>query len=217
MTDLGKLLAKQQAKTDDSSKPTASGGLAFLAGTKGDAKVDDSKETPAAKPSGLGFLAGKAAPAPAPSPAPAPTPAPSKMDELQALMASEAGQTPTVASRFADEVPADAPIRELDPDLDEQAKGFINSLDSVYGIMHEPDLLGGVVRNIMIELGNHPEYRKLIQPKDVHTLVRGMRESMGLARIKKEESKAKRSGGRGKKTEIQDLDVLKALDGMDFS
>lgn len=79
--------------------------------------------------------------------------------------------------------------------------------------MHEPDLLGGIIKSIMMELANNPEYRKLISPQDVHVMIRGMRDSMGMARIQKAEAKAKRSGGaRTKKAKVDDLDTLAALD-----
>lgn len=125
------------------------------------------------------------------------------------------GGTLGTTSRFADEIPATAPVRELPPELAEQAVQFTKSLDSVYQCLHEPELLGGVIRGVMIELSNHPEYRKLISPMDYHTMVKGMRESMGMARIKKEESKAKRTPSK-KSTVITDLDALNALEGMNF-
>jgi hypothetical protein len=54
-------------------------------------------------------------------------------------------------------------------------------IDGIYEIIHDPDLLGGVIRNIMVELKSNPEYTKLMAPEDFRTMVRGMRESMGLA------------------------------------
>jgi hypothetical protein len=184
--------------------PTKVGGLAFLR-----------NKTPAPTPT-------PAAAAPAPKPAPAATPA--KSDDLQNLLDNDSGGskpspvTRTV-SRFADEEPAIAPDRKTEG-LDDDMKRFVSSLDSVYQIVHEPDLLGGVIKNIMMELARKPEYRQLIAPKDVHIMIRGMRDSMGMARIKKEESKAKRSGASKKKTiKVDDLDALAALDelGMDFN
>lgn len=115
------------------------------------------------------------------------------------------------ASRFNDEVPADSPPRNLEG-LEKQQLMFVESLDSVYKIVHEPDMLGGVIKNIMMELAQKPEYRKLIQPKDIHTMIKGMRDSMGMAKIRKEESKAKRTGGRKKTSKVDDLDTLAALD-----
>lgn len=136
-------------------------------------------------------------------------------------MDSESGGTPSgsingrpeFVSRFADEVPAQAPDRELPAELEPSQRSFIDSLDSVYKIMHEPDLLGGVVKNIMMELARNPEYRKLVSPTDVHVMIRGMRDSMGMARIKKEESKSKRAGGSKRTSKrVDDLETLAALD-----
>lgn len=126
-------------------------------------------------------------------------------------------KTQSTISGFADEVSATAPIRELPEDLDKQQRSFVDLLDGVYHIVHEPDMLGNVIRSIMIELKNNPEYRKLVSPTDVHTMIKGMRSSMGLARIKKAESASKRRGGGSKTTKVDadmlsDLDALGALD-----
>ena len=84
-------------------------------------------------------------------------------------------------------------------------------IDSIYNILHEPDFLGSVIKNIIIELKNHPEYTRLIADEDVRQWVRGMRESMGLAKIKKQETKAKRSGGSSAKSKAVDEDMLADL------
>lgn len=182
--------------------PASKGGLAFLAGSRIGAS-SELQPTQAAESKAVVPEAKAAASAPAKT-------------GLEALIESTAaGGTLGAASRFADEIPATAPLRELPADLEAQARAFTGSLDSVYKALHEPELLGSVVRGIMIELANHPEYRKLITPMDYHTMVRGMRESMGLARIKKEESKAKRSPSK-KSTVVTDLDALNALEGMNF-
>lgn len=211
--------------------PPAKAGLAFLKAVAPVASQPAQDASPKPAAGGLAFLAKAKVSAPKelqPTPPPAsPTPVPATQVEaaaqaseksgLELLMeTTAAGGTLGAASRFADEIPATAPLRELSPDLDAQAKAFAGSLDSVYKALHEPELLGSVVRGIMIELANHPEYRKLISPMDYHTMVRGMRESMGLARIKKEESKAKRTPSK-KSTVVSDLDALNALEGMDFS
>jgi len=116
-------------------------------------------------------------------------------------------------SYFPDETPADKPTRELPEDLTKEQLGFVDMLDSVYGILHDPELLGGTIKNIMVELAQNSEYTKLMSPEDIRVMVRGMRESMGLARVKKQESKAKRSGG-GKKSKQLDADMLADLDSM---
>jgi hypothetical protein len=52
-----------------------------------------------------------------------------------------------------------------------------------------------------------------MSPDDVRVMVRGMRESMGLARVKKQEAKAKKSGGT-RKSKTVDLDMLADLDSL---
>lgn len=202
--------AAQPAPVAPAATPASTPGKAGL-GFLAKARVDPSPELPKVVP---------AASAPANAPAKvadSPKP-PAEKSGLELLVDSvAAGGSLGAASRFADEIPADAPLRTLPPgvEVDPQMQAFINSLDAVYRAIHEPELLGGVVRGIMIELDNHKEYRKLITPKDVHTMVKGMRESMGLARIKKEEAKAKRSPSK-KSTVVTDLDTLNALEGMNF-
>ncbi len=115
-------------------------------------------------------------------------------------------------SFFEDETPAQQPTRELPEGLTTEELGFIGLIDSIYNILHDADFLGSVIKNIIIELKNHPEYTRLIADEDVRQWVRGMRESMGLAKIKKQETKAKRSGGSGAKSKTVDADMLADLD-----
>lgn len=115
-------------------------------------------------------------------------------------------------SNFDDETPATKPTRELPADLDKNSMQFIDLIDGVYGILDDPELLGGVIRNIMIELKSNVQYIRLVAPEDIRTWVRAMRDSMGLARIKKTEQKANRGNGAAKKRESA---VSKILDSMD--
>lgn len=92
-------------------------------------------------------------------------------------------------------MPVDAPTRDLPADLDDQAKAFVSSLDQIYTLASDPELFGQYIRSIMTELQTNPQYTKLICDDDVATMIRGMRESMGLARIKKEVNKTKRTSG----------------------
>jgi hypothetical protein len=117
-------------------------------------------------------------------------------------------------SRFADETPADKPTRELPEGLTKEALGFVDMIDGVYEVMHDAELLGSVIRSIMLELKSNPEYMKLVAPDDIRAWVRGMRESMGLAKIRKQEAKAKRSGGGGKKSKLIDSDMLADLESL---
>lgn len=133
------------------------------------------------------------------------------LDDLDQLESEGIAPRPSMTSAFADETPAEKPTRELPEGLSKEQLGFIDMIDGVYEVVHDGELLGGVIRNIMIELQNNPEYMKLVAPDDIRTWVRGMRESMGLAKIKKQESKAKRSGGAGRKSKLVDNDMLADL------
>jgi hypothetical protein len=123
------------------------------------------------------------------------------VDSLEALANSESTGLSSVmgadtASGYVDEIPASAPDRKVPPELVEQAKGFIDSLDSMYNktIFSDPEFFGQMIRNIMMELQNNPQYLKLIADDDVAIMIRGMRESMGMARLKKIENKRGKGG-----------------------
>lgn len=101
--------------------------------------------------------------------------------------------------RFLDEIEATAPERSITIDLTPQQMNFIESLDSIYPVLHDPDLFAQAVRVIMLELQENREYKKLISDQDVATMIRGMRNTMGLAKIRKQE-KSRKSGGAAKKS-----------------
>jgi len=86
---------------------------------------------------------------------------------------------------FADLIDAQAPERTLPENITHQQQGFVSLLDSIYEIIQDPDLFSQAVRTIMSELQTHQEYAQLVGDRDVHVLIRGMRQTMGLARIKK--------------------------------
>jgi hypothetical protein len=115
--------------------------------------------------------------------------------------------------RFLDEIEATAPERAITPDLTPQQMNFIESLDSIYPVLHDPDLFAQAVRIIMLELQENREYKKLISDQDVSTMIRGMRNTMGLAKIRKQEKSRKSSGGsagkssRAKKSAVSDDDM----------
>lgn len=143
----------------------------------------------------------------------------SELDDFESGIA-DIGRGSSTPSGFADETPATAPLRALDGmgELDDSAKGFINLIDGVYEIYHDADLMGNVIRSIMVELKSNPQYinaqewkKSLVQPDDIRLWIRGMRDSMGLAKMKKAESKAKRSGGKTAKSKAVDDDMLSDL------
>lgn len=96
--------------------------------------------------------------------------------------------------------------------MDKTTLQFVEMIDGVYEIIHDPELLGNVIRSIMIELKSNPQYTKLIRDDDVRTWVRAMRENMGLARVKKVEAKARRSGSKTKSgSKAVDMDMMADL------
>lgn len=117
------------------------------------------------------------------------------LDDLANFDATGVNEQAKSHVHFADEMPATAPTRELPADLDAQQKMFIESLDGIYHVLDDPEMFGNLIRSIMMELQDYPEYQKLIVDQDVHVMIRAMRNTMGLARVKKQESKAKRTGG----------------------
>lgn len=139
------------------------------------------------------------------------------LSDLAKLSAStDEGTAPrpakAISSGYADETPATAPTRDLPEELTKQQLQFVELIDNVYGVLDDPELLGNVIKGIMVELKANPQYMQMVTNTDVRTWVRVMRDSMGLARIKKTEVKAKRAGGGSKtsksKTEILDMEGL---------
>jgi hypothetical protein len=102
-------------------------------------------------------------------------------------------------SQFPDETPASKPTRELPADLDKGQLQFIELIE----------LLSGVIKGIMSELQANPQYMKLVSQLDKRTWVLGMRENMGLAKVKKAEKKASRGRGSSK---ALDTDLMAIAD-----
>ncbi|MGL5935902.1 MAG: hypothetical protein ACRCZI_09810 [Cetobacterium sp.] len=149
-----------------------------------------------AKPKGLGLNLAGANKAIASKPV-APKVVESTSDfSLEDLASMDAGSVDVVESSsedpmFPDEIEATAPDRELPADITEEQLAFVDSLNGIYGVLHDSDMFGQTVRMIMIELQENPEYDKLLSDSDVHTMIRGMRRTMGLARVRKQEKSRK--------------------------
>lgn len=129
-----------------------------------------------------------------------------------------------VSSWFSDEIEATAPERVIPEDINANQLGFIESLDSIYQTLNDPDMFGQQVRLIMMELQENPEYVKLVADQDVHVMIRAMRNTMGLARIRKQEKSRKAGTGkaatvRAKKSAVSESDMSllnNLLGGMDM-
>ena len=158
-------------------------------------------------PGGFKFVSPpKAAPKPTtPRPTSAPTPKVEKLDDdfslddranLDVNQVDPADRR-NIGSGFDDEIDATAPERILPPDLTKQQMDFVESLNGIYEVLHDPEMFGQSVRIVMLELAENKEYKKLIVDEDVHVIIRGMRNVMGLAKIKKQE-KSRKTGGASK-------------------
>lgn len=197
-------LLKLQSQKKDSGGPSPSEPAKAPAPEPSSENSMPVGENPAAVPAPVKRLPfGNNAPKPKPAaPAPKPAAKPSAtldfdLDNLGSLdlsevMESEPADT-SEYSGFFDEIEATAPDRALDPELEAGAKGFVELLDSIYLILNDPEMFGQSVRTVMMELQENPEYTKLISDTDVHVMIRAMRNTMGLARIRKQAKSRKTS------------------------
>lgn len=126
---------------------------------------------------------------------------------------------PVRKSRFSDETPATKPSRTLPENMTDGDQNFVSLMDGVYDMIGDTELLGSVIKSIMVELKNNKQFARLISPDDARTWIRSMRDSMGLARIKKLEKKQSRGGSGSRKNNKVDADMLADLDdlGIDLS
>lgn len=137
--------------------------------------------------------------------------------DLSTFEDSEVEETPSEFAGFHDEIEATAPDRDLPEDLEPAMRGFVESLDSIYEILNDSEMFGQQIRQIMMELQENPEYEKLISDTDVHVMIRAMRNTMGLARVKKQAKQRKAATGtkaksQSKKQALVDKALGLALD-----
>lgn len=138
------------------------------------------------------------------------------LDDLE--NSEDPGTHRPIPSGFSDEVPATKPLRDLsviDAEADEAIRkgmaSFAELIDGVFLIIDDAEMLGNVIRSIMMELKANPQYMKLVQDDDVRAWIQGMRDSMGLQKIKKEARKTSRKGGASKNV---DADMMADLDSL---
>src|SRR3546814_13501044 len=92
------------------------------------------------------------------------------------------------------------PIWELPADLTAQQLQFVESLDVIYTVLHDADMLGQSIRSVMQELQENKEFIQLVSDHDIHTMIKAIRNVMGVAKIRKEEKSSKRKTGGAKRT-----------------
>lgn len=140
-------------------------------------------------------LGNKPTPKPAESPAPAKPRDPLSLDNLGSFDLSNVDEPEVVDSDefvgFVDEIEATAPDRELPIDMTPEMTGFVDSLNAMYFVLNDTDMFAQSIRQIMMELQENPEYEKLISDQDVHVMIRAMRNTMGLAKIRKQAKQRK--------------------------
>lgn len=204
---LKNLLALQaQKKQSESPAPTATPPAKAPVEAESPATPSEQPPAPPTKPKGLGLntasnFAKPAGPVPTKTPASAkPRPAAPaltqgdsfSLEDLAGMSASTVAEAPSESYEgFADEIEATAPDRDLPADITAEQLSFVESLDGIYGVLHDSEMFGQTVRMIMMELQENPEYEKLMSDPDVHTMIRGMRRTMGLARVRKQEKSRK--------------------------
>lgn len=129
------------------------------------------------------------------------------LDDIAGFDTTDTG--PSAAQIYADMIPADMPDRPLPEDMSAGMQGFLGLIENVYSVLNEPEIFGQTIRNLMSELAENPEYDKLLVDADVNTMMRGLRQTMGLAQIKKQSTK------RGPAKKVKEIGVLAGnLDSM---
>ena len=198
---LNRLLQLQKAKPQDAS----GGGLpihpaAAKQEPESESLTSPEDKTPAPAPNPKALPFGKMVPKPTPKPVetPAKPAVEFDLDNLGNFDVSSIDETETLDSTefagFFDEIEATAPDRDLPEEMTPGMLGFVESLDSIYGYLNDTDMFGQSVRTIMMELQENPEYDKLISDTDVHVMIRAMRNTMGLARVRKQQKQRKTGG-----------------------
>src|SRR3546814_4821872 len=86
-------------------------------------------------------------------------------------------------SQFPDEIEATAPARELPADLTAQQLQFVESLDVIYTVLHDADMLGHSIRSVMQELQENKEFIQLVSDHDIHTMINAIRKDRQSTRL----------------------------------
>lgn len=106
-----------------------------------------------------------------------------------------------IISQFMDQMSADKPERELPADAESDLVELMSAMDSLYDMVHEPEMFGDALKMFMVELKSHPQYADQIQPSDIRLIVQGSRRAGLNARIKKAEKASSRGASSRKKKE----------------
>lgn len=209
---VAKQKAAQAAKQNDAGSGDSSGEIRENAGSlSSEHKQTEagSNPAPAIKP-GIKFKLG--APKKVTSSDSAtlePTPKAEEEDRVQESTPTEqVSESDDIAPKqesLPGEVPALESNREFPDDATEDMKQFGALVDSVPDLFDDPQVMQQVIRSIMVELQQNPEFMEVMTDEDVNTMIRGMRDVLGLAHVKKVAAKKKAGGStRKKKSALSD-------------
>lgn len=109
-----------------------------------------------------------------------------------------------------DLVDCTAPDRELPQEMTDQMISFVKSLDSIFQLVADPEMFVDMVRKTQREMQEYPALGKLLCDADVRVAIRGMRQSAGLAQVKKQAAKESRS----KTAKVNSAAVTSAMDSL---
>jgi hypothetical protein len=99
---------------------------------------------------------------------------------------------------------------------DEAATQFLHMVKGIPDLFQDPDALASSIRGVLFDLQASPHFEELLEPQDIGLMIRGMREALGIAAIRKADNKAKK-GGKKKAPLNMDLTALENLDLGEFT
>ncbi len=90
---------------------------------------------------------------------------------------------------------------------------FLTNLREIPQLFDAPEILSAQIRGIMQDLAENPEFLQHIAEEDIGKMVRGMRESLGVAQITKTANKAKRAGTSKKSAMVSEMSEMMKMGG----
>lgn len=92
---------------------------------------------------------------------------------------------------------ASEPVIDIPPELNEQQQRFLENFNRIPETMHDADLLGAVMEDIMQELSANPDYKEFMSDECLEVMMRGLTETFKIVKA----SKAAKSKTPKKKTQ----------------
>jgi len=72
-----------------------------------------------------------------------------------------------------------------------EAQEFIDMLRTMKDLLDDPDNIQTILRTVMIDMQASPHLVELLQPEDFGLMIRAMHQAMGVAQIRKTETRSK--------------------------